>query len=188
MDVLIATGDLTITQAIATAVSAGVLLIGGWFAQRYGHGADTSLSAESFSRPSGALGLDIKVRVRCVGLRAIRITRDGKHLPTLIISEQKDEGRTFNSVKIDSVIASELIGQVAGPGESISWERLVPLRSAPSDTAGWLVVLNVSIRRKVRFWLFWTWTESVFVRNQAVDVRETSRSHWLCRLAKHLRN
>jgi hypothetical protein len=163
VELTFAVSNWTMAEAFAASASAVVLLVGGYLAQHYGHGADTSLTAESFVRPDGDIGLNVQVRVKCVGLRAVRITNNGSHLPKLIISEQLDDGHQFKKIDEHEFIAEDLMGQIAGPGESINWIQLVRLRPTPKETAGWLVEFRFSIRRQILFWKFWTWTESVFV-------------------------
>jgi len=160
---IVATGNWTIVQGVATAVSATVLLIGGYLAQRYGHGADASLKARTFPRTDGNFGLEIQIDVRCVGLRAVRIASQRDHLPKVTISAVTDaDGRLDERVEHEFTPDS-LIGQVAGPGESINWTYRVPLRPVTLELTGWSVVFRFSTKHQVARWRYWTWRETQFV-------------------------
>ena len=163
MDSIIATGNWTIVGTVAAATSAAVLLIGGYFVQRYGHGADAALRARIFPRSGGNVGLEVQVDVRCVGLRAVRLAKHPRYFPTLTISEVSDEDCRFKQQVEHEITAVNLIGQIAGPGESINWTELVCLRAKPSDVTGWMVEFKFSIRHQIARWRYWTWNETVFV-------------------------
>jgi hypothetical protein len=171
VETIIATSNWTMVEAVAAAVSAGVLLIGGYLAQRYGQGADASLRARTFPRTNGDFGLEVQIDVRCVGLRAVRIACHRDHLPRVTVSAVADnDGRLIETVEHE-ITTDELVGQQAGPGESINWTQRIPLRAVAPGLAGWSVVFRFSTRHQFARWRYWTWNETAFV-----PVREGGQS------------
>jgi hypothetical protein len=168
VETLLGINDWSKIGASAALFSAIVLFYGGYLAQRYGHCADTSIKARAFRRSGGDSGLHIQVRVKCVGLSPIRITNKEGKLPELIIMEVRDNGHEFNKFKGYEITAKDLIGLVAGPGESINWMETVHLRPAKKSTAGWTVQFRFSTRRRYKRWKYWTYSESTFVPNRNV--------------------
>jgi hypothetical protein len=158
-------------ESVAAAVSAGILLIGGYLAQRYGQGADASLKARTFKRLDEQFGLEIHVDVRCVGLRAVRIASHRDHLPKVTVWTVSDRGGRLDETLEHEITADELVGQLAGPGESINWTRRVPLEAVTAELTGWLINFRFSTKHQAARWKYWTWNETVFV-----PAREGGRS------------
>jgi hypothetical protein len=176
-----ATGNFTITEAVATSVGTGVLLLGGFYARRYGKRADPVVRARTFPRANGEIGLEVQVQVKSVGLTAIRI-RDGvDHLPTLTIMDVLDDGLRFSYQIEDQRIVQGLMGQLAGPGEAIRCTELFLLQP-PGDPSlvGWQAELVFDVRRPVKRWRSWTWRETAFVpagELSGEDDRYTGEDH-----------
>jgi hypothetical protein len=158
-------GNFGITESVSTAASAGVLLVGGYLAQRYGKRANPSVRARAFWRANGGTGLEVRVTIKCVGLKILRIRRDGNHVPTLRISEvvDTDTDTGYVQTELQKIVVANLKGQIAGPGETINCTELFHVPSLPANLVGWLIELVVEVRRPIRRWKSWTWDETVFV-------------------------
>lgn len=71
-------------EALGSGVGAGVLLLGLIFARRYGNRAEPSLTARTFARPDGQIGLDVEIKIKAVGLNSLRVVDDDKLVGWLV--------------------------------------------------------------------------------------------------------
>ncbi|HUD17966.1 MAG TPA: hypothetical protein VMQ59_11915 [Acidimicrobiales bacterium] len=155
------TGNWTIIESLATAVSAGVLLLGVYLARRYGKRANTHLKARTFGRPEGGIGLEVEVEVKAVGLRAMRFR--GDQPATLTVEAVIDDGLHFQYPLEEERPIGALFDQYAGPGETVRCTELFHLTAPADNQVGWWVEFSFEIRRPVVRWEYLTWNETAFV-------------------------
>ncbi len=158
-----ATGNWGIVEAVATVVSAGVLVLGVYIARRYGTRADTRIRARLFDRADGGLALEVQVEVKAVGLRNVRLSQVDGQAPRVVVMDVVDDGLRFSYPVQEEKPVEYAAGQWAGPGETVRATELVHLRTPTPDVVGWWIEFSVDARRTIRRWSYVTWTESAFV-------------------------
>jgi hypothetical protein len=165
---VLATSNWQIVEAVGTAASAAVLLLGAYFAQRYGRRADTHLKARLFPRGTGHIGLEVQVEVKAVGLKPVRLIRSDNQTPTLTVMDVIDDGLRFQYPVEEEKRVDGLLGQYAGPGETVRCTTLFHLHAPTPDQAGWWIEFSFDARRPVARWAFVTWHEEAFIPVGAV--------------------
>jgi hypothetical protein len=161
-----------ITESVSTAVSAGVLLLGVYFAQRYGRRANTTLKARLFERAGGGIALEVQLEVNAVGLKAVRVVQSDGQTPMLTIYNVIDDGLRFQYPIQDQRRIESLTGQYAGPGETVRCTELCHLLPPEPDQVGWQIEFSFDARRPIARWDFISWTETAFVPLDGSMVRE----------------
>jgi hypothetical protein len=152
-----------ITESVASAVSAVVLLVGIFLAQRYGRRANTSLKIRLFPRAGGGLALEAKLEVSAVGLQGLRIATSDGSPPSLTVFDVTDDGIRFQYPEQERRLMASLVGQYASPGETVRVTELFHLIEVVPDQVGWQVEFSFEARRRIVRWSYVSWTETAFV-------------------------
>lgn len=144
-------------SAVSAAVSALVVVCGGYLAQRYLKRVSVSLSAELFAH-RGGLALCVGPRIEVRGLGALRLMHSGGVAPVVEIAEYTDAGATTAFVSRETFAAGTLIR----PGESVATSEVFLLEPPGPKSIGWLVSFALPARGGLRRQLIW-WAALIFV-------------------------
>jgi hypothetical protein len=143
----------TVLAAVATGISALVLVVGYLVASRYGRRAQADLRVDLFARPSG-LGLKLRAEVRALGVRRLRLATEPALLPAIRVFEVVDtaEGhrRSGRGGEVPDLFEP---GELVDPGERSSATRLFRLPDLREDTIGWEVEFTFAFKKQFpRLW------------------------------------
>lgn len=152
----------TVLEAVSTAVGSTILVLGAYFARRYGRRADPTIEASAFVRPAGGLGLQVRACAQSVGLIRLR-PMDATHAPKITVTEVLDTGSGYTDGDVreaPGLFDSHFIE----PGEKLGSTEVFYLPPATSNLVGWRIEFLFEVRRPLKWWECWTWADTIFVR------------------------
>ncbi len=160
-------------EALATAISAFVLVSGFLIALRYGHRADGSVAGLVMPAKSGVVVTAI-LSITSKGIRRLRISADDGASPLLVITEvivssgQLSDGRQWkvsDSVNGEKLFADTLLD----PNEVLVSAEPFYMDTPADDLAAWRLDFSFAVRRYRRRFLivgkrrYWYWDARTFV-------------------------
>lgn len=146
-----------ILGAVSAAISALVLVIGAWFAQRYLARGNTAFDAEVFRHATG-LGLHVRPAIQSLGLSALRLSHEDELAPAVEVYEYRYDGSPGDGVRRETFMGDDLVG----PGETITDSEVFLVSVPGATTLGWRVIFEVGVQRRFRR-PAWRWVAATFV-------------------------
>ncbi len=150
-----------ITEAVATAVSTGVLVVGAVTAAVYGKKASPSVTASAIARPEGHLVLTATASIANPGVRPLHISEPSpdpakEDSPVVRVVEVIDSGAGLHNGEqyVSNPIAP---GVTVGPGQTVAKTVLFRLPEPLPDLAGWRVTFFVEVARWPNKKKTWIW-------------------------------
>lgn len=152
-------GWTSIVEAVGTAVSGFVLLVGAAFAQRYVKRASASVDASVFERPGG-LGLHVRPRIRSSSLVRLELSDEEGAVPTVSVTEYqlRDGALVVGEPASRDTFTGE---KVVDPGETITDSEIFLVTTGP-ETLGWRVRFLFAVKKWPGDKLWW-WAATTFV-------------------------
>jgi hypothetical protein len=161
------TNGWTVLEAVATTVAAALAVVAALVAAFYGRKANVGATGAAHLQPDGHVVLAVEVSISAPGVRPVRISAKGDHVPTITVTEVLSDGPEGDPLRhgaawedADGFEDEELVGA----GETVSRVVLFHQPVPTPELVGWSVTFLVD-GPKFPTWArgWWTWTADAFV-------------------------